>query len=125
MALHNQLGKWGEQIACEKLVAEGCAIRDRNWRMGHYEIDIVAMRGSRVVFCEVKTRSDDHFDPLEAVDSRKMTRMVAAAAVYMEANGLQMLEPQFDLFGICGTPGSGYTVEHIADAFEIPLTTYR
>lgn len=124
MAIHNELGKWGEQLACDHLVARGCAIRDRNWRMGRYEIDIVAMQSTTIVFCEVKTRSNPDDDPLEAVDDRRIAHMVASAQVYMEAFGLECLDVRFDLFGIRGTPDSGHDIEYIPDAFDVPLTTY-
>jgi putative endonuclease len=107
MALHNELGKWGEDLACEKLIADGCAIMERNWRMGHYELDIVAMKDDRVIFAEVKTRSDYNCDPLEAVDKKKIARIVASANTY----------------AIAGTPDC-YKLEHIPDAFLAPLKTY-
>ena len=53
MARHNDLGKWGEQLAADLLVTKGYAIAERNWRAGNMEIDIVAMKGARVVFCPV------------------------------------------------------------------------
>ncbi len=124
MAFHNQLGRWGEDLACAYLVSRGYAIRDRNWRTGHYEIDIVAMQGATIVFCEVKTRSNPDDDPFDAVDDRRISHMVASARVYMEAFRLQALDFRFDLFGITGTPERGHHIEHIPDAFEIPLTTF-
>ena len=117
------LGKWGEDIACEKLVADGFAICERNWRMGHYEIDIVAMRGDTLVFAEVKTRSEPDIDPLDAIDDRKISHMAQSAGVYIESRNLPH-NVRFGLFGISGSPDTGYTVEHIADAFDVPLTSY-
>jgi putative endonuclease len=122
MAQHNELGKWGEDIACEKLTKDGYAIVERNWRLGHYEIDIIAMQGNEVVFCEVKTRADMDSDPLEAVDKRKINNMVRSAAAYIEIKELHH-HIRFDLFSIKGTPDS-YEMEHIADAFDPPLRTY-
>lgn len=124
MAQHNDLGQWGEALACEYLVKQGCAICERNWRMGRYETDIVAMHGTTMVFCEVKTRSDPDSDPLDAVDERRIAHMVASANVYIESKGLEVLDIRFDLFGIRGTPALGYEMEYVPDAFEVPLTTY-
>lgn len=122
MARHNKLGKWGEDLACEKLVADGCAIAERNWRMGSYEIDIIAVKDDFVIFGEVKTRSDMDTDPLEAVDNRKIARMVASAEVYLMHHDMRR-QARFDLFSVNGTPDD-YRFEHIPDAFMPPLKTY-
>ena len=122
MAEHNELGKWGEDLACEKLVSEGYAIIERNWRMGHYEVDIIAMKDNRIIFAEVKTRADGYCDPMEAIDRKKIAHMVASADVYMRSHDFPH-EAQFDVFGIVGSP-EDYKMEHIADAFFPPLKSY-
>ena len=48
----------GEELAVAWLRAHGFIIMDRNWRMGRYELDIVAARGDRVHFVEVKLRRE-------------------------------------------------------------------
>lgn len=122
MALHNDLGKWGEDIACQKLIKEGYAIVERNWRKGHYEIDIIAMKDNAVIFAEVKTRSDLNADPFEAIDKRKINNMVRSAEAYIQMNQLHHFI-RFDIFGINGTPDN-YRLEHIPDAIVPPLKTY-
>ncbi len=122
MAKHNDTGAWGEQIACERLVAEGYAIMERNWRMGHLEVDIIAMKDDSIVFAEVKTRTDVADDPLSAVDMRKVRHLAAAADAYLKAFDLHHV-PRFDIFGIAGTP-EDFRVEHLPDAFFPPLKTY-
>ncbi|MDE6093431.1 MAG: YraN family protein, partial [Muribaculaceae bacterium] len=57
MAQHNETGSRGEDMAVSYLVAHGYDIVDRNWRMNHLELDIVASKGSRLFFVEVKTRT--------------------------------------------------------------------
>ncbi len=123
MARHNELGKWGEQLAVDRLVDDGFAILHRNWRMGHLEIDIIARKDATVVFAEVKTRAEKDFDPLEAVDKRKIAHMVRAAEAYLKAKDWPY-QVRFDLFAINGSPDD-YTLEHIPDAFYPPLRTYR
>ena len=115
MARHNETGKWGEEIATGLLVSKGYAIVERDVKVGRVEIDIIATKDNRVCFVEVKTRSTDFVDPLEAVDTRKRARMVRAADAWMQGNRI-MLEYQFDIILIIGTPDS-YTVEFIPDAF--------
>lgn len=122
MAKHNDTGKWGENVAADYLASLGYAIADRNWRCGHYELDIVAYKGARIVFVEVKTRTNDDDDPLEAVDRNKAMRLIRAANVYVNALNIDH-EIQFDIIAVNGS-STDYTVEHIADAFESPLKTY-
>lgn len=122
MARHNALGQWGEAIALQHLVSRGFAIVETNWRMFHYEIDIIATRGKRMIFVEVKTRSTDEFDPLEAVDRRKREHMIRSADAYLRSLPLQY-EAQYDIITIVGVP-EDYTLEHIEDAF-IPSVTVR
>lgn len=123
MARHNELGKWGEEIACELLVKQGFAIAERNWRMGHLEIDIVAVNQDCMVFVEVKTRADDGVDPLDAIDNRKIAAMAAAADAYLKHHEGRR-HARFDVVGISGTPAN-YRVEHIPDAFWPPLKSYN
>lgn len=126
MARHNDLGKWGEQLAVDMLVTKGYAIAERNWRTGDMEIDIVAMKGARIVFVEVKTRSDNGFDPADAVDRRRMMRMVRAADSYVRSHGIPH-EVQFDVVFVVGSPLGALPprIEHIEDAFLPPLRTIR
>ena len=43
MAIHNELGRWGEDYAADFLAAQGYRIVERNWRFGHHDIDIIAI----------------------------------------------------------------------------------
>ena len=38
------IGKWGESVVCEHLRADGWLIAERNWRVGRYEIDLIAVK---------------------------------------------------------------------------------
>lgn len=122
MAHHNEIGSWGEDVVAKTLVAEGCAIADTNWHSGKYELDIVAIKGQRIRFIEVKTRTSDQFDPLEAVDRRKLIRMLHAANAYMEMKPSHY-EPQFDIFTVTGT-ANNFTIERWEDIIMPNLRTY-
>lgn len=123
MARHNALGKWGEKVAVDYLVGQGYAIRDVNWRMPPFEVDIIAMNGARLVFVEVKTRSDNSFDPALAINRRKIWALVNSANAYVRLYNLPH-EIQFDVIYVVGDPLI-YNLEHIPDAFTAPLRTYR
>ena len=59
MALHNDLGKRGEEIAADYLISKGHAILARNYRCEKSEVDIISVIGGTIVFTEVKTRRSD------------------------------------------------------------------
>ncbi|MBD5252793.1 MAG: YraN family protein [Barnesiella sp.] len=124
MAIHNDVGAWGEGIAREFLLAKGYAIGEENLKVGNYEIDFIARKDDRIVFVEVKTRSSRSYDPLDAVDRKKIARLVRAADEYLRARQ-ERLEPQFDIIAVVGSATGGYEVEHFPDAFFPPLQSYR
>lgn len=125
MAKHNLLGKWGENLACEYLIARGYSILERNWRMRRLEVDIIATKGSRIVFVEVKTRSTEAVDPLVSIDRTRINHLVRAGNAYIRSHDIR-LGYQFDLVFIIGDIDSpNPKIEHIPDAFFAPLRTYR
>lgn len=123
MAQHNELGKWGEQVAYEYLLVQGYTMVERDTRQGHFEIDLIATKGNRIIFIEVKTRSDLKVDPVQSINSRKIGRICAAANSYVKQHKLPH-EVQFDIVIVIGNPDN-YTIEHIPDAFIAPMRGYR
>ena len=72
MAAHNELGKWGEDLATDFLEKKGYEIIERDWKSGHIDLDIIAQEGTTLVVVEVKTRRNRLYgDPEEAVDYKK------------------------------------------------------
>lgn len=120
MSRHNELGEWGEQIAREYLVSQGYTVLDKNTHIGHKEIDVVAIKGIRMIFVEVKTRTSGIEDAVEAVDSKKVRRIVRAADVFMQQYSAPY-EYQFDIIAIAVKPDGTYDLEHLSDAFFPPL----
>lgn len=120
MAQHNEFGQISEDRAAAYLMARGYTIRNRNWRLGHKEIDIVAQKNGVLVIVEVKARRDDRFgDPADAVIDDKIRRLVQAAHAYVRYHRISW-PVRFDVVAITGEPGN-QTVEHIEDAFYPPL----
>lgn len=125
MAQHNDLGKYGEKLAFDFLKRKGYQIIATNWKLGKYEIDIIAQTRREIVFVEVKTRSTDYFgDPSDAVDTRRQRRMTNAANAYIRYTRCD-LEPRFDIISIIAdmqsqTPAQ---ITHIEDAF-MPTPDY-
>ena len=120
MASHNDLGKWGEEMAAQHLREQGYTILDRDWRLGHRDLDIVARTpdGTTVVFVEVKTRTSDVVSrPQDAVDARKIRSLGAAANAYVKEFQLWD-ELRFDLISIIGDRSETALLEHVEDAFN-------
>lgn len=120
MAKHNELGQWGEQLAREHLIRLGYSIMEQNIHSGRKEIDLVATKGNRMVFVEVKTRSHSLDDALDAVDEKKIRRIVRAADSIMSRFTMPF-EYQFDIIAVVGTPQAGHELHHFPDAFFPPL----
>lgn len=118
MALHNKLGQAGEWLATELLIKRGYTIRETNWRLNHLEIDIIAQeQGNLLHIVEVKTRADDDaFDPLDAIDKKKMSHMIAAANAYVQMCNLDF-DIQFDIIVIVGLGTENQRIEYLPDAF--------
>lgn len=116
MAVHNTLGKTGEDAAAAYLVRDGYCIRHRNWREKHLELDIVAEKGGELIVVEVKTRTTARYQmPQDAVNRKKMKRILEAADAYLKHFNLDM-PVRFDILTLVGNEGN-FRIEHIANAF--------
>lgn len=123
MADHLALGKAGEDAAVAYLERNDYAIRHRNWRRGHLEIDIVAVKENEIIFIEVKTRKGDEYgDPYEAVDMKKASNLMRAADTYIRLYELDN-SIRFDILSITGSENN-FKIEHIKEAFY-PTTIKR
>lgn len=86
MPHHLETGLIGEQMADKFLVKKGFTILDKNWRKGHWEIDIIATKDDFLHFIEVKTRRSTQFGhPEESVTKTKLRNLIKAAEVYCSA----------------------------------------
>ena len=120
MAAHNELGKWGEEIAARYLSGEGYNIMHRNWRCGHRDLDIVATKDGEVVFVEVRTRRNTVFlEPEESINYKKALSVSIAANAYLKCSHINA-PLRFDILTITGTPDTSYTINHIPNAFYPP-----
>jgi len=117
LAHPNELGKRGEAIAIEYLVANGYKIRHTNWHFVHKELDIVATFNSMLVIVEVKTRWTNYWEePKEAVRRKKQRYIIEAAEAYVQTFNLD-IDVQFDIISIL-LQGDKHELEHIPDAFQ-------
>lgn len=94
-------GKKGESLAIDFLKNRGYKIVSNNFSCKWGEIDIVAKDGKTLCFVEVKFRKTQEFgSPLEAVDQRKMSKLIQTAKYYCLVNNIKDVPMRFDVVGI-------------------------
>lgn len=83
-------GLAAEEAAARFLEAKGLSIVTRNYRTRFGEVDLVAREGATLVFVEVRRRSWRAWGGAAAsVDSRKQSRLVAAARHFLARLGAE------------------------------------
>jgi len=113
-----EVGRTGENIACEHLRKKGYLIVERSFRLFRGEIDVVARDGDTLVFVEVKTRSDEsHGRPEESVTPAKQRQIRRIAQGYLVRNGCGDVACRFDVVAILFRGPDDYRLEHFKDAF--------
>jgi putative endonuclease len=73
-------GRWSETLAAISLLAVGYRVLARQWRSSAGEIDLIAVRGRRLVFAEVKSRSSVSDDEAHGAVSSGQIRRIHRAA---------------------------------------------
>ena len=116
MAEHNDLGKFGEELAVTFLEENGYDILEVNWFFDKAEIDIIAQKGTVLAVVEVKTRSSLEFGlPQEFVKPKKIQLLVKAINEYVSQKDLD-LDVRFDIIAI-HKENKEFVIDHIEDAF--------
>jgi putative endonuclease len=92
----------------------GYRILGTNVWAGGNELDVIARRGNRIVFCEVKSKGGPgRGDPLEMVGPEKQRRLRRAAESWLAQHpDLARLEATFDVVAV-----RDGRLERIRDAF--------
>jgi putative endonuclease len=113
-----QLGRRGEDLACEWLATLGLRIVARNWRCRTGEIDIVAAGWDLLVFCEVKTRRGHGYGtPAEAVTLAKRIRLRQLAAAYLATVDHPPVTVRLDVITVTWPSGGVPVLDHLEAAF--------
>ena len=103
-----------ERRAVRHYRLRGYRILGTNVWAGGNELDVIARRGRRLVFCEVKSKSGaGRGDPLEMVGPEKQRRLRRAAASWLAAHPeCSGLEARFDVIAL-----RGQALERVDHAF--------
>lgn len=122
MGSRQTTGKFGEDMAADYLEGRGFTILARNWRSGHYELDIVALDGDGIHFVEVRTRINPKILPQETVNPPKQRKVIEAAKRFLKDEAYRKFsdfEAFFDIVGVT-VASDGTELEYIPQAF-IPM----
>jgi putative endonuclease len=107
----NNSGKSGEDKAANLLKKNKYKIIDRNWRTSRCEIDIIAKRGKKLYFCEVKFRSTDRQgEGSDYVTEQKLKQMEYAATTWVSFNDY---DGEYDILVISVGPNKAQIIDDI------------
>lgn len=95
------LGNLGEGIACRFLESRGLSVIERNYRKKWGEIDIIAKKGEKLHFVEVKSvvGAVGGRMPEENVHEKKLKRLFRTIQTYL-ASGKEEPEWQLDVLAV-------------------------
>ncbi|MDH3735342.1 MAG: YraN family protein [Gemmatimonadota bacterium] len=111
------LGRLGERLAVAYLERRGYHVLERNWRVGRYELDLVAESGGTVVFVEVKTRTRGPQPAAHALSAPQRQHIRRAAEAWIHEHPGIGQEFRFDLVAVDADGFQGPDIDHIEDAF--------
>lgn len=116
------IGRSGEALAAETVVADGFRILWRNVRIGPLELDLVAKKDDLVIIVEVRTRHPDGYEgPLASVSWTKRRLLLRASRGLWRRRLHKMVDVRrvrIDVIAItsAGSTGESHRVEWIRGA---------
>lgn len=113
-----EIGRRGEEEAILFLKNRGLFFREKNWRAGRKEVDIIMEDENIIHFIEVKTRSiPSLISPFESINKKKQKNILSAAASYLRINKIKK-EVLFGVVSVEVLNGKIYNIEYFPDAFS-------
>ena len=98
-----EIGNKYEDKSVKILVKEAYKILERNYQNRFGEIDIIAEKNKEIVFIEVKYRKTNKFGyGYEAVDRRKIIKILKLANYYIQSKKYQDYKIRFDCMSYLG-----------------------
>jgi putative endonuclease len=113
------VGRRGERLAEEYLVAQGAELLARNFHIQYAEADLILKHEGDLVAVEVKTRDvADFVEPEEVVRWRQLARVERALLTYAQDNDLLEMPFRIDVILIVTeTSGDVLRFEHLKSAY--------
>jgi len=117
------LGTKGEWAAWDYLLGQGYEMIEKNYRCPLGEIDVVARKGDRLCFVEIKTRRSHRFGrPEEAVDFRKQKKLIRLAEWYLKKRTGPPSMISFDVLAVTWRKGDKPEFRLIENAFTADVS---
>lgn len=117
------IGREAERLALLFLLDRGLHLLERNWRVGHYEIDLIMRSGNLqqnsgvVHIVEVRSLSSSRLQrPIETVGQKKRNSLISAASSYLLRNSIDS-PVQFDIVSVLFGDTTEPEIEYFPDAF--------
>ena len=80
-----KIGNQAEEVTAKYLISNGHRIIARNFKTRYAEIDVISVKGDKILFTEVKYRKNADFGGgLAAITPEKVKKMEIGARVYLE-----------------------------------------
>lgn len=111
-----KIGAKGERLALRYLRRAGYKLIEKNFCVGHKEIDLIMRRGDILAFIEVKTRTANGYAlPQASVGKEKQRNIIQASKYYIMSHNINDLIFRYDIVEVilCSK-----TVNHIENAYS-------
>lgn len=115
-----QTGLMGEDVVAATLKSRSWRIIARRARTRWGEVDLVARRGTTIVFVEVKFAGARRVDVARVIDARAQHRLRRAAVAWMATNPTLQRDVRhyrFDVYLVRRDDAGVVTLDHLANAF--------
>ncbi len=109
-------GYQAEAFVARHLEHVGFTVLERNYKKSYGEIDLIAHKGSLLIFVEVKMRTDAYFDPAELITPSKQRKIITVAQEYIDRKTNGNMDCRFDVALVEGK-NSEPQITYLTDAF--------
>lgn len=116
MSKNRKIGDLGEDLAINYFISQGYEIVERNWTIGHKEIDIILKEKDIYIFVEVKTRTNLKMGmPENAISDSKIKNITEASQHFLFDK--KYIDIRFDVVSVILKNDLEPEILHIKDAF--------
>lgn len=92
-------GARGERMVLWYLRFRGYHLLDKNYMVGHREIDLIMRKRNLIIFVEIKSRNNLHHAilPRWSVNNKKQRNIISASKFYLKRKKLKNVSYRYDI----------------------------